>query len=577
MTEPQQLQWVIEDVTRRLNETSEGLIQLLTDKDQTKACEAIQQLLEEQKRTSLLKVAFVGQYSAGKSTIISALTGDRSIKIDADIATDEAADYAWNGIKLTDTPGLWTERQDHDEKSYRAIQEADLLVFVVTNELFDPVTLANFKKLAFEDSYKHKMMLVVNKMSREDGTFEELKQHYTDSLQEAIAPYQLSDFPTSFIDAADYLDSDGDYDLIVASHMQDFIQKLNHFVEERGILGKLDQPLRELLAIVRNVQIQVGVDQETKKFFALLERIEHRLLRSSKRSRLECESLSNDLRAKIIAMGSSIALKIGSEDVDLEGEFKEAETRIEHLCETKSQELETHLEGERTELQGEITEVLESELAQAYLRDMERSGLNLHPGASIGSTFSSLQANLKSLNEIATQVSNGMLQLIGTSSSGMFFKATEVSGSQAHQVVYSVGKFFGANFKPYGAVNIAKNLGNVAKALGPALAIFGAVVEVYDAFKQQERNQKIREARGECRNSFISAAEDLQEQFQKQFQTYHADFYEPILQMIETRRKVALSENAAQDQLQKALGTFAATIEETIRMIAKQAEKPLSV
>jgi ribosome biogenesis GTPase A len=35
-----------------------------------------------------LRLAFVGKYSSGKSAIISALTGRKDIKIDANVATD---------------------------------------------------------------------------------------------------------------------------------------------------------------------------------------------------------------------------------------------------------------------------------------------------------------------------------------------------------------------------------------------------------------------------------------------------------------------------------------------------------
>jgi ribosome biogenesis GTPase A len=77
--------------------------------------------LHKYQQDGILSVAFVGQYSAGKSTIISALTGKRDIKIDADIATDKTTNYDWNSIKLTDTPGLFTDRQDHDEVTYKAI------------------------------------------------------------------------------------------------------------------------------------------------------------------------------------------------------------------------------------------------------------------------------------------------------------------------------------------------------------------------------------------------------------------------------------------------------------------------
>ena len=87
---------------------------------------------------SPIRIAFAGQYGSGKSTLIRALTGRHDIQVGAGITTDRVHDYRWNGIIITDTPGIHTSiRPEHDEASYRAISQADLLVFVITNELFD--------------------------------------------------------------------------------------------------------------------------------------------------------------------------------------------------------------------------------------------------------------------------------------------------------------------------------------------------------------------------------------------------------------------------------------------------------
>ena len=151
----------------------------------------LNQNLQEYKQEGLISVAFIGQYSAGKSTIISALTGKRDIRIDADIATDKTASYNWNDIKIIDTPGLFTDREDHDAITYEAIDKADLLVFSLTYMLFDSVTVENFKKLAYEKGYAWKMMLVVNKMSDEAGEEAEKIANYCHSLAEALKPYSL--------------------------------------------------------------------------------------------------------------------------------------------------------------------------------------------------------------------------------------------------------------------------------------------------------------------------------------------------------------------------------------------------
>ena len=109
----------------------------------------------------LLSLAFSGQYSAGKSTIISALTGEKNIRISADVATDEVKAYRWREIELWDTPGLYADRADHTAKAEQAQREADLIVYCLTTNLFDNVTATDFRRLAFEKGYAPKLFLLI--------------------------------------------------------------------------------------------------------------------------------------------------------------------------------------------------------------------------------------------------------------------------------------------------------------------------------------------------------------------------------------------------------------------------------
>ena len=118
-------------------------------------------------KSAAIRLVFAGQYSAGKSSILKMLTGRTDIAIGADITTQQAHTYDWNGIEVVDTPGIHTQlRPDHDEISYDAIASADMLVFVVTNELFDSYMAAHFRKLAIDKDKANEMILVVNKMDR---------------------------------------------------------------------------------------------------------------------------------------------------------------------------------------------------------------------------------------------------------------------------------------------------------------------------------------------------------------------------------------------------------------------------
>ena len=101
--------------------------------------------------SNAIRLVFAGQYSAGKSSILKMLTGREDIIIDADITTQEVHTYNWQGIEVIDTPGIHTQlRPDHDEISYEAIASADMLVFVITNELFDSYIADHFRKLAID-------------------------------------------------------------------------------------------------------------------------------------------------------------------------------------------------------------------------------------------------------------------------------------------------------------------------------------------------------------------------------------------------------------------------------------------
>ena len=150
----------------------------------------------------MIKIVLVGQYSAGKSSIIKMLTGEDDIRIAADIATDKATSYQWKGVEITDTPGIDTRlRPEHDEISKRAIQEADMLLFVITNELFDENIAKDFKELAFTQNRKNAMLLVVNKMERaNDGNSPEQQEIIKQDVARVTAPCTPDDFHIGFIE-----------------------------------------------------------------------------------------------------------------------------------------------------------------------------------------------------------------------------------------------------------------------------------------------------------------------------------------------------------------------------------------
>ena len=243
---------VLEQSRRAINETKTELVRQLAGR-----------LPEGTADENPISIVFAGQYSAGKSTIIKVLTGREEIATGADITTDEAHDYEWNGIIVTDTPGIHTSlRPDHDERSYRAISGADLLVFVITNELFDNHIADNYRMLAVDHEKAYESILVVNKMARHAaGNTTESQAIILQDLAAPLAPFTPEQLKVTFIDAASALEACTEDDpefremLTQQANMEALVENMNRLVQERGIASRhttilytIDQILQEAMA-----------------------------------------------------------------------------------------------------------------------------------------------------------------------------------------------------------------------------------------------------------------------------------------------------------------------------------------
>jgi len=205
-----------------------------------------------------INLVFAGQYSAGKSSILKMLTGRKDIAVGEGITTQQTRTYDWNGVSVIDTPGIHTTlRPDHDEISYAAIANADMLVFVITNELFDSHLAEHFRKLAIERDKAGEMILVVNKMER-GGNTQERQDIIREDLRKVTAPYTPEDLRISFVSAESYIDSLTEEDKEIAEELLErsgynrFIETLNHFIQEKNIPARLTTALYKLDEVLQD-------------------------------------------------------------------------------------------------------------------------------------------------------------------------------------------------------------------------------------------------------------------------------------------------------------------------------------
>ncbi len=526
--------------------------------------------LDARAEASTVTIAFVGQYSAGKSTMLSALTGRNDICVDADIATDVATAYNWRGLVLVDTPGLYTERKEHDDTTLAALRQADLLVFCITSNLFDNLVLAQFRELTSTHDFAPKVFLVVNKMSAEAGDWDQRVAAYTRSLDEALAPDMLDAYPHAFTDARDYLEGVqfDEPELIDDSRFKSFVDGLHEFATSRGVVARYDTPLRIMQQGVQDAMRLATRDDDGDDAFLLLVAKVGRSLRETRGVlRAAVSEHTFALSGRIQEIGRNYLEQAAeAEELDHITELTNASVRA--AMEATSNVVEKEIANHLKRLQASIDEVLDSDLARGFAARVDQPDGDFDVLES-KEERASRQA-WSQLNELGSK-SAGVLakaaQGPASSVGGGFLAAKEVAGSTLHDGVYAIGKFFGHNFRPWEAVNIAKDLGNIAAAGGVILSVAGFAYDAYADHQAMKKEEEAADARLSVSRSFRTMASRARDQFHRVLE----DQVEPeLFGPIEARLAELRRERLAIRARDKEVGELLRTLEDDIRgMIAR--------
>lgn len=468
-------------------------------------------------KAAAIRLVFAGQYSAGKSSILKMLTGRTDIAIGADITTQQAHTYDWNSIEVVDTPGIHTQlRPDHDEISYDAIASADMLVFVVTNELFDSYMAAHFRKLAIDKDKAGEMILVVNKMDRTaEGNTGEQQKIIREDLIKVLEPYTPEQLNLSFLDAESYLESVEERaedpeladELAARSGYAQFIETLNRFVEEKSIPSKLTTEL-----YVINDRLEKAIKElQPKSSDADIDALEenfmqqrHLLIEARGRMQQEVKDIYTTAASQIRDIGLDAAnlLVEGCKQDEVEDELQKSIRKAEDIIE-KCQSDAVEIIDARLNEMGQQLEVIEN---SDFSRDL-KSRLN--------GKFEGLPEGIK---KIITNAGPGF-QKAGQAVLNNAYKAgtqgglklTNFSGSTIHQMVLKVGHGVGFKFKPWQAIKITKGIaigGQVLSALGVGFSVFMQI----KANQDEERiREDLKNNRQNIRSQFNVAANNLED------------------------------------------------------------------
>ena len=476
-----------------------------------------------------INIAFVGQYSAGKSALIKVLTGDESIIIGSGVTTEIVKKYPYKGINVWDTPGILAgERKQHDEESLKAMDESDLLVYVITNELFDPVVGAAFRDLCFKKGREKEILLVVNKSGNDSGS-PEVKMT---SMAKVFEPRVPEDFPIVFVDAESYFDALDEDDAEDKAELEQFsnihglVEAIDTFTEERGLLGKLTTPLSLLQTQLLELNNKLSVeDPKQEVLFELLKR-KLRILKANERQFNEqFQGVVSKTSSEINLIGDDVAESVqeGADVDDFAALQQKACDKTDQLMHKAQSTVASLVDATLETLNKELAELEDSPLAQdlkRVLADIDLSDISFQ-------TKTVENGDGQEINE-EDKASNKSKALLSSAEKGLGWLSKQAvnnaakagakvaSGSNVHKVVLEVGHFFGTKFKPHQAVKIADKLGKGAKFLGPAMAALGVIVQIYDDKKQVKYSQEMLDARREIRKAYRTVVVGFESEFTKE-------------------------------------------------------------
>ena len=252
------------------------------------------------------RIVATGQYSAGKSTILQALTGDTSIVTGADVTTTEVAEYRWGDVLLVDTPGVQAGLPAHDERAEQALRAADLVLFVVTVDLFDELGARHLRHVAVELGKARDMIVVVNK----SGTLSADPAVRVDAVRQALGAGQpVPPVPPVVIcDALDFLDAraDADPELAAESGFDALPESMNRLVRGSARHARLRRPFDMLRAVVGDTRPLLGEDPAEQTAWSLLSRQRRALLGTRDRVDTVVAARAGELRSAMRVHGRSL-------------------------------------------------------------------------------------------------------------------------------------------------------------------------------------------------------------------------------------------------------------------------------
>lgn len=503
----------------------------------------LETLQENLYNTDCLRITLIGEFSSGKSSIISALTGEE-IFIDADVATSAIHEYPWRDAVLVDTPGVQANdtETNHDQIAREATIGADLVLFVITNELFSPKLVQHLHFVIGDEGLGllKKTALLINKMDRENNQDDVIVSEVVKALE------SYNNIPIWLCAAGKYIGARSAREELKKRYIRDsrinsLIENINIFMRETGKTGRLVTPLQEVIDILDQAQSGLIEDNDAQKELELIRRQ---------------KIIINNLNKQLMQIRGTWKQKAFS------AVMKQAEPQVQKIDATMTDEdFRALFENGLREADGEMGSVydgLSVEIIAAYneanseLEELSKSPLSEDVSGIQRKRDErvTLDTGLKAPKEktLLAKGSKSMIDLIKKPLSDI-----ATNPQQLRNVVYEIGKSLGKKFRPWEAIKSGQKLAKAAGKLGKALPFLSFAVDSYINYREEkvkeEKEKHLANSRIALRNAFATQAANLSKDIEQAIEERYLSSVNEAIQELDKKANVVTSSYGARKEL----------------------------
>ena len=444
-------------------------------------------------KTQKLKVALVGGFSEGKTSIVAAWSGNydsETMKIDSSESSDEVQIYHLDEFDLIDTPGLFGFKETSNQVKYKEItrkyvSEANLLLYVMNPN--NPIKDSHKEELRwlFKDlNLLSRTVFVISRFDEEadiedheeyEERFETKKQNIITRLRDFDIIDENQNVPivavaaNPFGEGFDYwLSNLDEYNQI--SHISDLQAATSEQIKKSGGANALvlatsqsivkDVIQRQLPMVQQNVALAA---EEINKFKSIISDVR----KEQDSSERNISNARTELKEYITDLFTDFILQVKGTDIETINEFFERNIGDEGIV------LETTIQNEFERQLGKI----------AY---------------EISKAETNFNASINHYNNMV-----GDLAIQGVKISKEFLKNAKVSS----KAILTTRDFLMPTFefKPWGAIKLADK---ISKGFAVTGALLGIAVEAFDSYSKAKQEEEFNRVKNAIAESLIKQRKD---------------------------------------------------------------------